>query len=254
MIYAKDVTFIIPVKFDHQDRKENLDLTIKFIKKYFDTNIIIGEQGTIKFGSYSNVDYMTFPYEEFHRTKMLNQMTMVAKTPIVVNWDADVLVAPDQLDLAFDAIRQGMSDFIYPYDGRFARVSRDWLPKLKKLDLSILDGVEFPGMRSHDKESVGGAIVFDKESFIMGGMENENFMSHAPEDVERYWRFNMLGFNVDRVTGTLYHINHWCGPDSGHGNDFAIMNRSEWRRVKGMDKNELKEYISTWPWVPKMLL
>ena len=39
-----DVTFIIPVKYDHRDRKENLDITLNFLDK-FNTNIIIGEQG-----------------------------------------------------------------------------------------------------------------------------------------------------------------------------------------------------------------
>jgi len=252
MINAKDVTFIIPVKYDHPDRKENLELTLKFIHKYFDTNIIIGEQGTMKFGIYNGEDYITFPYDEFHRTKMLNQMVLVSNTSIIVNWDADVLVNPEQLKLAFEVIRNGLAEFVYPYDGRFARLNRkEWYPLLKrKLDLSLLEGCTFKGMYFTDKESVGGAIVFDKKSFIKAGMENEHFISHAPEDVERFWRFNALGFKVERVNGPIYHMDHWCGPDSGHGNDFKIINRSEWRRVKNMSIQELRDYISTWPWVP----
>src|SRR6478609_7731482 len=44
-INLKDTTFIIPVFYDHTDRKMNLMLTLNFLLEHFDTNIIIGEQG-----------------------------------------------------------------------------------------------------------------------------------------------------------------------------------------------------------------
>lgn len=76
-IDISDVTFIIPVSYDHQDRKDNLKIILKFLSK-FSTNIIIGEQGGEYFKSFSNtthsIKYIKFTYKEFHRTKMLNRM------------------------------------------------------------------------------------------------------------------------------------------------------------------------------------
>ena len=43
MIDFKDVTFIIPIRFDSEDRKRNFKITIGFLEKTFDTNIIVME-------------------------------------------------------------------------------------------------------------------------------------------------------------------------------------------------------------------
>ena len=47
-IDLKDVTFTIPVNVEHSDRKENIELAIKHLTNNFDTNIIVGEQGSNK--------------------------------------------------------------------------------------------------------------------------------------------------------------------------------------------------------------
>ena len=38
------------------------------------------------------------------------------------------------------------------------------------------------------------------KAYIEGGMENENFIAYAPEDVERYHRFVKLGYRVVRIS------------------------------------------------------
>ena len=43
MIDFRDVTFIIPIRFDSEDRKRNFKITIGFLEKTFDTNIIVME-------------------------------------------------------------------------------------------------------------------------------------------------------------------------------------------------------------------
>jgi hypothetical protein len=248
-INLKDVTFIIPIKYDHKDRIENLTTTLKFITDNFETNIIIGEQGGEKFKNINNVRYIHFNMDEFHRTKMINDMVKVCLTPIFINWDADVLVNSKGILDAVNKIRVFESDFVYPYNHDFIRIGRIWIDKLNsdpKL-ISTLTGFE-EDMKYDGKFSVGGAIVCNKKSFIEAGMENENFISHAPEDRERYCRFIKLGFKVDSTSNKLFHINHYVGLDSKHNNDHVITNRSELRRIKDMDKEQLIEYISKWAW------
>ena len=43
MVDFKDVTFIIPVRFDSDDRRRNFRITIGYLIKNFDTNIIVLE-------------------------------------------------------------------------------------------------------------------------------------------------------------------------------------------------------------------
>lgn len=245
----KDVTFTIPVAYDHHDRYANLSLSVCMLQRFFDTNIIISEQGGNKFESFGQwCQYVQFKDHYFHRTKMLNEMAVLAKTPIIVNWDADVFVPPAQILKAVTAIRRGFAHMVYPYDGRFARVPRAQFVKLEKyLDVGVLQD-DYKGMGADDKLSVGGAIVFKKDSFIAGGMENEKFISYGPEDVERYERFTRLGFNVTRIKGPLFHIDHFRGKNSTIYHHHAKANEKELSRLQRMPNSQLRNEIAQWPW------
>lgn len=253
-IPLKDITFTIPVFFDHKDRDANLSLSLEFLKKWFDTNIIIGEQGSSFFKSRARgCEYMHFDMKEFHRTKMLNDMAIAAETPFIANWDADVIVPPQQILNAVHLLRRKLVDVVYPYDGRFGRVPRlQWFKKTKEsLDTATLKDEIFMGMRDQDQRSVGGAVFFDKESFIYGGMENEYMVSYAPEDVERHQRFSKLGYRVHRIQGPLYHMDHYIGPNSSMGTPQFEKNMEELKRVQMCTVDQLLEYIDTWDWVKK---
>lgn len=247
-IDLSDVTFTIPVSYDHKDREENLSLNVCMLQRSFKTNIIIGEQGTKqfeKFAAYTGF-YIGFPYKEFHRTKMLNQMAHEARTPIVVNWDADVFISPLQVWKAVELIRHGKADFVYPYDGRFARVPRTNFKRLEKsLDVGILKE-PYHGTRKADAKSVGGAVIAKKQSFIDAGGENENFVSYGPEDVERELRFTRLRYKVARVEGILYHLDHFRGNNSRCAtNPYDKQNHDELAKVDSMTYDELRNYSIT---------
>lgn len=253
-----DLTFTIPVFCDSKDRKQNLDLNVCILQTNFDTNIIIGEQGN-SFEYFSQwCKYMSFDLPHFHRTKMLNDMALASETPYIANWDADVIIAPLQIYLSVMKLREG-ADMVFPYDGRFARLPREqWFKPIEKsLDIGVIGDTEPKGKRGRPvpEYSVGGAVFFNKESFCDGGMENEFMISFGPEDCERNDRFKKLGFKVERVCelkqglgGPLYHIDHWCGPDSTPQNPFFKKNHAELEKGRAMTREELRLYVDTFPW------
>jgi hypothetical protein len=252
-IDLSDVTFMIPVCYDHKDRSQNLSLNVCLLERSFRTNIIVGENMTDRFQHYSeyaSVIYKRFNYQDFHRTKMLNEMAKISKTNIIVNWDADVFISPLQILYSVEKIREGQAQMVFPYDGRFARVQRiPWYKSLSEsLDIGIVGNHQFKGMWASDASSVGGAIIFDKAAYWKGGGENENFISYGPEDVERDVRFRRAGFEVYRTPGVLYHLDHWRGPNSKAHNKFYDINHKELDKIYGMTKKELLEYIKTWKW------
>jgi hypothetical protein len=243
-----DVTFTIPVSFDHEDRRENLSLCLRQLEASFDTNIIVGEQDGWHFNT--NRGYYNFQsMEAFHRTKMLNDMAKQTDTPIIFNWDADVLIAPLQIWAAVNQLRNG-ADMVFPYDGRFARMPRtDWYNKLNQAnDIGVVGNTKFKGMSEKDAVSVGGAVGFKKASFIAGGMENEHYISYSPEDVSRDYRFRKLGYQVDRVKGCLYHLDHFIGINSNTSNPYFKQGQQELAKEQSMSTEELKAYIQTWAW------
>lgn len=239
-----NVTFVIPVYHDHEHRRQNLLLAVAFLLRHFKTNIIIGEQGG---GEYqflqSWCDYLQFSYKEWHRTRMINKMCLLAKTNIVVNWDCDNMLSPVQIIEAAKAIANG-ADIVYPFDGNVYRVPRYLFGKVvKSLDAFDIDTNQ---CRHPTDSSVGHGLFMNKESFIAAGMENENFISWGPEDSERYDRFNILGLKVQRIKGAIYHMDHYIGETSSSTNQFFATNRDEHNKVKLMDKPELESYIKTW--------
>jgi hypothetical protein len=245
----KNVTFTIPVSYDHEDRRQNLSLNTCMLLRYFDTNIIIMEQGGKKFESFGQwCTYLSANDQYFHRTRMLNEMAIMAKTPIIVNWDADVFVPPAQILKAVSMIMRNKSEVVYPYDGRFARVPRNHFTKLEQyLDTGILQN-DYKGTAPDDRRSVGGAIFFNREAFIVGGMENENMISYGPEDNERYERFTRLGHQVHRVNGVLFHMDHFRGANSTNHHKHGRKNEKELARIRKMTDKQLKTEVSQWPW------
>lgn len=245
----RDLTITIPLFYDHEHRKQNLDLVLYLLQASLDTNYIFCEQGGRKFeytGQWGN--YMTLDSKEFHRTRMLNEMAVTAVTPFIANWDCDVIIPAAQILAAVEALRHG-ADMVYPYDGSFARMKRDeWWPRIHgALDIGIVGDTPLKG-RDPDHNSVGGAVMWNKESFIDGGMENEYFVSFGPEDCERHDRFKTLGYDIRRVRGALFHMNHYVGDNSSPRNPRFTANVAEQEKVHKMSRQELRAYIDTWPW------
>lgn len=241
-----DTTFVIPVYYDHLDRKLNIMLTVGFLLKNFNTNIIIGEQGGNEFKFMSEyVQYTTFDMEHFHRTKMINELIKGAKTDVVVNWDGDNICTPAQLIESVRSIRNG-ADIAYPFDGRVVRVPRYMFNDI----IESLDVVDIDISKCMPKAftSVGHAVVMNKQSFITAGMENENFISWSCEDSCRWNRYRTLGLDVQRIKGKIYHMDHFIGINSCTQNPFFLQGEKEFHKVKSMKKTELKKYISTWEW------
>ena len=248
-IPLKDVTFTIPVHFDHADRRANLDLSLFMLQSAFDTNYIICEQGGNKFEYTSKWGkYMKATSKEFHRTKMLNDMCNAAETDIIVNWDCDVIIPPMQILVAVEELRSG-ADMVFPYDGGFARMPRErWLGQLNKhRDIGIVGAEPFKG-RESGHNSVGGAVMFNRNAFMDGGMENERMISFGPEDCERHDRFKLLGYDIRRVKRPLFHMNHFVGVNSTPRNPHFKANHDELGKIRAMSADQLRDYVDTWPW------
>lgn len=246
----KDVTFTIPVKYDHPDRRENLELCIAYLKHHFDTNIMVYEMDEApKLADMErHCTYKFIEGKDFHRTRLLNMMGKDAQTPIIVNYDCDVFFSPAQIVEAVQKIRNNQADGVFPYDGRFYRIGRNFYPDIARtLSLVPVQGMKFP--EEIDKTvSYGGCIIWNKFTFFEGGGENENMISWGPEDYERVERFRKLGFSIDRITGPLWHLNHFVGKDSNHTNCFFDANRQEFEKIRALSKDDLSEYVKSWKW------
>lgn len=248
-----DVTFVIPVMYDHIDRMQNLKVVVDFLQHNFDTNILIGEVNTRNFEGAPG--YVHFDLPTFHRTKVLNELTRRAKTTYVFNWDADVVCSPYQIYMAVKRLREGV-DIVYPYDGRFFWADRsiiNYWPAHKNINCFIGHKFKSVGATGNDSNSYGGAVGYEKEAFFRAGGENELHVSYSNEDYERWTRFNAL-LNVERVAGGLFHINHWRGQNSSFGHSNGSHNVKAWEIQAHFTKEQLQNLVNHPKWNNGMTL
>ena len=129
MIDLRNVTFIIPLRIDTDDRLRNIVLTTSFLLNTFDCKVIIKESDEMsKFNAWakpliesiSDTTNLRYIFEEnydehFHRTRLLNDMVMETTTDIVVNYDSDIILPITSYTQAKDMLDSRKYDLVYPY-------------------------------------------------------------------------------------------------------------------------------------------
>lgn len=274
MVDLSNLTFIIPIRIESDDRLRNVITVLCFLLKTFNSKVIVKEvdQSSI-FKEHalpqieefleinpSNLTHV-FEYSEdpvFYRMKILNEMIAMSNTDVVVNYDCDVLLPTSTYKMCYDYILNKKYDVIYPYgNGNYQKqifaddqIVSDFLNS--DFDFSILE-------KKHNifSSDFGHVQFFNRKSYIEGGMENENFRGSSPEDKERFYRFATLGYNVGRIDDIIYHLEHSRGPNSWptsmYGNPYMRENQTLWDNIQRMTKDELREYYSSQKYLQKYI-
>mgnify|MGYP003672749658 CR=1 FL=1 len=248
----QDVTFVIPLKLDSEDRKRNLRICVNFIERHFDTNIIVCENDKVSNKDYvktvsSKIKYM-FDEDKtgiFKYTKILNDMTKEATTPIIANYDVDCIFNPDAILSAVEAIRSKSFDVVFPYGGPFVDVKPSQFHHIENDTITDINVSECQVLHP---QSCGGCIFFDKQKYYEAGLENEKQISWGFADNERMARINILEYRIGRVPGNCYHMSH-SRDHNGWFSEHTKQNEIEFNKVASMKKEQLKEYIKTFEWL-----
>lgn len=266
MIDLSQATFIIPIRIESSDRLRNVITTTAFLLENFNTNIIIKEVDSESVFERDalpilksildvdvNVKHIFEQSDEplFHRQRVLNEMIMEADTEVVVNYDCDAILPMESYELAYKGILDGIYDVVYPYASGNYQYQVDPSDKVVS---HFLETIDYEYLKSHSKihdAQYGHVQFFNRNVYIRGGMENENFKAYAPEDKERFYRFTKLGYNVGRISNYIYHLEHSRGENSWFSNPHMNSNMSEWDKIQKMSKEELIEYYSVQSYLKK---
>lgn len=230
-----DVTFLVPLRIDSLERKENADTLIKYTFRQFNTSFIVLEADTTRkyFPEYEpegfQYKFIEDTNEVFHRTKWINHLISIAKTPFIAVWDADAIAPPEQILNAVELLRAGQAVMSFPYDGRFYscdKVSCDLFKRILDIEIFIK---RIPVMQlMHGYHSVGGTFIVNKEKYLNAGGENEKFYGWGPEDAERVKRMEILNLQIKYSAGPLFHLCHPQGKNSWFFNpEMEKQNRKE---------------------------
>ena len=121
-----NLTFLIPVKLESDDRVRNLTTVLSFLLTNFDSQVLVKESDTIpRFESLvlpnlKNINNLDYSFEKqhenfFHKTKILNDLIEKSTTQVVANYDTDVILPVKSICKAYEMIESGQSDAVYPY-------------------------------------------------------------------------------------------------------------------------------------------
>lgn len=223
-----DLTIVIPVRIDSKERLRNLEFLLSDLQKYYGLKVIVLEADIVShLGDYEGVRrvFINDTNPLFHRTKYINILTKLADTKYIGVWDSDVVVPVAQFDSALETLRSGTADMVYPYDGRFYNVYGETMQNfLDFKDETVL-------IDNHDKHhlvfghhSCGGAFMVNREAYVTAGGENERFTAWGAEDLERFKRWEIRGYNVARTDGVIYHLYHPIGTNSRYNSSDAKYN------------------------------
>jgi len=210
-----DVTFLIPVRIDSNSRMRNLYTLVHFINMYFLTNIIIIESD-VKRNCFFDKECKNLKYEflkdnkdYFHRTKIINRLISLSRTPYIAIWETDVFAVPEQILQSVTNMRK--SDYVMslPYDGRYFlcdKVSSEIFSQTG--EIGVLNKRITMFQLRNGYHCYGGAYIMNREKYLLAGGENEKIIDSFFEDAERIKRLESLNLGIHRSKGPLFHVWH----------------------------------------------
>lgn len=255
-IEMKDVSVLIPMRLDSLDRLDNLLYVVNYLIKYFDINVYVLHADRRQHNYLArlmpeecNYTFMEDIDPIFHRTRYINMLYRMCKSPILAIWDADVILAPNQVEYAVNSLRYNDCEVCFPYDGKFLNVD----PILKdcfessQLDVDLL-------IRNQSKMNVlynniqnGGAFFISKEAFLYSKGENVFFYGWGPEDWNRLEKWRVLGYRIIRSQGPLFHLHHSRDINGDYSSYFQRKNCQSILSMTQVSSSDMLSDIQTAP-------
>ena len=265
----KKCTFIIPLRIETEDRMRNIVTTLIYLTRLFDTNIIVKEvdkesiylkeirpllEQALEPEMLTCINHIFEQSDEFtfHRTKILNDMLWMVDTPVVANYDSDIILPLESYINATNMISKGWVHpdakggkpvkIVYPYGyGDY-----QWQCHVgdKEVTNFINSGFNFEYFNGHMRQwdaKYGFCQFFCTETYKKLGGENENFVAYGYEDDERYFRFNLLS-SVARLNEYVFHLEHGRTKNSWFNNPYCEDNKKLWENLKVKGKESLLKY------------
>jgi hypothetical protein len=262
-------TFIIPVRIDSNDRTRNLITVLCFLLSQFDTKIILKEVASqplvdeyilpqVKEFLNNDLKDFTYLFEKsddpvFHRMKIINEILNQVETDVVVNYDSDVLLKSEIYEKSVNLILDEKYDIIYPYG--FGEYQKQIYANDELVSDFLNNNFDFSILETGEKVYMSqfGHVQFVKtKSYIEAGMENENFISWSPEDKERHFRFDKLGYKVGRIDNAfVYHLEHYRGQNSWFDNPHIAKNNQLWEHLQNLSVKQLRNYYQSQDYLNK---
>ena len=267
----KDISILIHVQIDVQDRIDNLT----GVMDYYYNNcenvqfVIVNDDAEpdnrLKdlYAKYGDTSKFLFQKnaDMYHRTKAFNQASTNTDRDFLIAGDTDVIVHPTHLLSCVEMMRDDENiGAMYPYNGLFIHVSdKHKQTILETHNIDFLDQYipdkehQIPNYENEDilvahHQSQGGCNMFRHKHWKTFNGYNPGFIGWGSEDNEINHRVQVMGFLFERYmnpTAIAWHLPHhntvrdkepYCSRNDRLCNAISAIRT----------KTEMEKYISTW--------
>ena len=251
-----NLSFIIPLRIDSNDRLKNCETVIRFLSKYFPESEIVvienGENSNIKNLLKENSEikyYFIHNTDRFSKANTINFGLLKTDKKYVAIYDVDVLIKPEAVFKGLGILQTGKK-VVIPHNLKYVNVKGALKDKIfETLDFSFIKHY-FIWEKSKDAELEvfpyrlpSGVVLFDKKTLIENGGYNKKMVSYGWEDIEVLKRLKKLGYPQYNLGWYhIIHLDHERRKDSQQ-NEYFENNKVEFNRVLSISKKELKLYI-----------
>jgi len=254
----EDLTFIIPIRVDTQDRIDNCMTILRFLQRHFpQSEVLLMEQDAESrtdrvIEAFPSVrrDFVCNP-DRFSKSVAVNTGIALATRGLICMCDTDILLHPDAIRRAATLLRKRRKRVVIPHNRMFLDVSGELKAEISgSLDLEkygkvrcFADAPVRPDLVL--RENNGGIFIADKEVLVLEGGLNKKMISYGWEDTEFSRRLDKLGYYTFMLPEfNLVHLDHRRGPDS-QINEMFDVNRSEFEKVSAMSRRQLQSYVES---------
>lgn len=266
-IDLQDISFIIPIRIDTDERGQNLEILYNFYKKScINVQFIFVENDkeskSIKWVCLDKNDkyYLIQNDKEFNKCLTYNIGAKLSDRKYFCFMDIDVIVRPIQIIKAQEKIEKYHMDLMIAYNG----VALYLTEKIKqefslKMDYDLLQSLIPENPRVNYKNdfllvgnihAVGGCLLIERNIFFKFNGFNPLIWGWGFDDNEIISRTQRLGYQIGQINGkndVLWHFpheNHTSLPKNHHSH--YNINHQIVDMVEHLTKLQLQEYIKTW--------
>lgn len=254
----KDLTFIIPIRVDTDDRIENCLTVLRFLRQHFPlSEVMLLEQDSVVrtdriVDAFPNIK-RRFSHNpgHFSRSKGINDGVAAASGALVCACDTDILLHPEAIRRGAAILRSRRRRIVIPYN----RIVLDVSGALKADISRSLDMERYGKVRRRAdapsradlavRINSGGIFMADRDVLLLEGGMNKKMIAYGWEDAEFCRRFDKIGYYTFMLRDfNLVHLDHRRGPDSQIGEMYDV-NKLEFHKVTAMHRRQLRSYIET---------
>lgn len=220
-------SFIIHFRKDSDDRIFNLKCVLKYLTTHMNCGeiFLINDDAVIDpcleeiKQEFPNVLLAFYKNEGvYHRTLCFDRIAKIATKPVLCFYDTDVIVRASVLEKSQNLIIQNKVDHVYPYNGLFVDVKKEYRDVISNYDFEYLEknltstaiGFDNEIMTVAHDASVGGLHMMSKDGYFRMGGYDVGFIGWGCEDVDIYTKSGKHN-RVARITdenAICWHIHH----------------------------------------------